>query len=56
MESGYFMGLLGGKWSEWEKGKEGGEEREISKEEIREVVLKLREEKAIGGVAIPNEA
>ena len=38
------------------EGRREGEEREISKEEIREVVLKLREEKAIGGVAIPNEA
>ena len=36
------------------EGKREGDEREISKEEIKEVVLKLREEKAMGGDGISH--
>ena len=56
----YFMELLGGVGEVVRMGTGGGgreaEEGEISKEEIREVVLKLWEEKAMGADGIPNGA
>ena len=56
----YFMGLLGGVENRVRMGEEGGrrrgEEEGISKEEVRRVVRKLKEGKAMGGDEIPNEA
>ena len=56
----HFMGLLGGVENRVRMGgEEGGRKREeegISKEEVREVVRKLKEGKAMGRDEIPNEA
>ena len=56
----YFMQLLGGVGQvvrmRTGEGRREREEREISKEEIREVVLKLREEKAMEGNRMSSEA
>ena len=38
------------------EGRREEEAKEIGKEKIKEVVLKLREERAMGGDGIPNEA
>ena len=56
----YFMELLGGVGEvvemETGEGSREGKEREISKTEIRDMVLRLRDEKTIGGDGILNEA
>ena len=56
----YFMGLLGGVEKRVRMGGKGnrrkGEEEGISKEEIRKVLRRLKEGKAMGGDGIPNEA
>ena len=58
----YFMGLLGGGGVEARvkmgagEGERDGEEEKISKEEIRKVIRRMKEGKAMGGDEIPNEA
>ena len=56
----YFMGLLGGVEARVKmgagEGEREGEEEEISKEEIRKVIRRMKEGKAMGGDEIPNEA
>ena len=58
----YFMGLLGGRGVEARvrmgagEGEREREEDEISKEEVRRVIRRIKEGKARGGDEIPSEA